>query len=190
MALRIPTVATDLLVQRFLKHADTSAKQTNMTSLHQQIGAAMLPQGITGFWMDGGQPPPSVSKKSVLAVAHSSAREIGQAVVTTNWATHNNFHVVEISGCQSKLTMLFNAQYPVVGLAEALLPNDHRIVFQDHAALASAVSTTSEFLVLSADELRRPVTSKDLDKLNSAELQQVEYWKPATVGELVFNFRD
>lgn len=150
----------------------------------------MLQQGITGFWMDGGQPPPSVSKKSVLAIAYSSAREIGQAVVTTNWATQNNFHDVEISGCQANLTMLFNAQYPVIGLAEALLPNDHRIVFQDHSALATAVSTNSEFCVVSAAEFCRPLTSKDLDKLNSAELQQVEYWQPATVGELVFNFWD
>jgi hypothetical protein len=46
------------------------------------------------------------------------------------------------------------------------------------------------FQVTSAAELRQPVTASDLSELAAVEHEQIRYWKPATAGEILFNYWD
>ena len=45
-------------------------------------------------------------------------------------------------------------------------------------------------IVARLDELSRTITKSDLSLLDRAEIEQVKYWKPATIGELAFNWWD
>jgi hypothetical protein len=61
--------------------------------------------------------------------------------------------------------------------------------FTDRFALAQILSAAG-YQVLPAAELRQPLTSADLSDLSAHEHEQIRYWKPQTVGELLFNYWD
>jgi hypothetical protein len=44
--------------------------------------------------------------------------------------------------------------------------------------------------IATLEELSRPIAKTDLDQLDRAEIEQVKYWKPHTIGELAFNWWD
>ena len=43
---------------------------------------------------------------------------------------------------------------------------------------------------LSAEELAAPLLKADISHLSSDQIQDISYWKPANVNELLFNFWD
>jgi hypothetical protein len=55
---------------------------------------------------------------------------------------------------------------------------------------AALWQTCPELTILERAEFLRPVNTADLSDLGYAELDQINYWKPATIGELVFNWWD
>ncbi|MER6473230.1 hypothetical protein [Streptomyces collinus] len=46
------------------------------------------------------------------------------------------------------------------------------------------------FRLLNVEELSTPLTAADTSELAEAELEQVRYWRPSTIGELMFNWWD
>ncbi|MEU9235979.1 hypothetical protein [Streptomyces subrutilus] len=46
------------------------------------------------------------------------------------------------------------------------------------------------FRLLDIEELNTPLASADTSELAEAERKQVGYWRPGTVGELMFNWWD
>ncbi|MFD4707853.1 hypothetical protein ACFWM3_23830 [Gottfriedia sp. NPDC058432] len=46
------------------------------------------------------------------------------------------------------------------------------------------------YIVLSKKELNEPLLLKSENELNSAELNQMAYWKPNRIGEVLFNHWD
>jgi hypothetical protein len=46
------------------------------------------------------------------------------------------------------------------------------------------------FRLLDVEELSTPLATADTSELTEAELEQVRYWRPSTVGELMFNWWD
>ncbi|MFE4634840.1 hypothetical protein ACFRJ1_15895 [Streptomyces sp. NPDC056773] len=49
---------------------------------------------------------------------------------------------------------------------------------------------TGGFRLLEADELNMSLAAADTSELAAEELAQVGYWRPSTVGELMFNWWD
>lgn len=91
--------------------------------------------------------------------------------------------------------ILLNSSYPFVAFASSVQYFD--IAFADDSlssvidALSSGfkvltVSTLSERLVI--DKKTHALLSEN--NLNKAELDQILYWKPKTVGDVIFNFWD
>lgn len=150
----------------------------------------LLRYGITGFWVAGAQPAPRVEQKAVMSAAHSAARQAGRTVGRATWAEHCSFHEISIARGQSASAVLFNASYPLIAFAALRDEGETRLEFVDDEPLAAAFNALSPFRALSVAELKRPFGPEDLASLNEAECQQVTYWQPATVGDLVFNFWD
>lgn len=89
-----------------------------------------------------------------------------------------------------RVAVLRHALLNLVAFVE--LPRDHvepPLAFIDRLRLAQILSETG-FQVLTTAELSQPITSADLSGLTAQEHEQVRYWKPATVGELLFNYWD
>ena len=86
--------------------------------------------------------------------------------------------------------MICNSIYPVVALVEELEEGVCELRYVEHAAAKSLIDSYTSFECISSDELARELTTDALKELNSVELSQVRYWKPQTIGEVVFNWWD
>ncbi len=56
--------------------------------------------------------------------------------------------------------------------------------------IEEALRSSGAFRILASDELRKPLELIDTSSLDQAECRQVAYWKPATLGQLLFNYWD
>ncbi|MBQ4870072.1 hypothetical protein IHQ11_26860 [Priestia megaterium] len=94
-----------------------------------------------------------------------------------------------------EIYVLLNAYYPFLAFAST-------VEFQ-HINFINDPMLSKDFIpfykVLSKEELHEPldirnsrgkVSLENENDLNSSELEQIDYWKPNTVGEVMFNFWD
>ncbi|WP_409182682.1 hypothetical protein F9C11_40910 [Amycolatopsis sp. VS8301801F10] len=59
--------------------------------------------------------------------------------------------------------------------------------FADEPELSAVLAETAQFRVLTPTDLERPFVAEDWPHLTRSDLA---YWKPATVGEALFNYWD
>lgn len=106
-----------------------------------------------------------------------------------------NFYKAELDLSNDKIFILLNSSYPFIAFASSI--EYFKIKFIDHS-LQNVVNAFSDgFRILFAnklnerlqlDERTRTVTNENC--LNKTELDQIFYWKPETVGDVVFNYWD
>ena len=65
-----------------------------------------------------------------------------------------------------------------------------RLRFVQVPRLIEVFRSFGDYNVLEAPELNRPLTGEDTSLLGSAESDQMRYWKPSRLGDLIFNFWD
>ncbi|MFJ8072318.1 hypothetical protein ACIQZD_25990 [Peribacillus sp. NPDC096447] len=106
-----------------------------------------------------------------------------------------NFLNVEVKVFDKHLHIVLNEHYPF--LAFASFVDFENIKFIDEPELLKQFSPF--YKVLSIEELNEPLYIKEStgkiilendNELNSAELEQIAYWKPKSVGETIYNFWD
>ncbi|WP_433288321.1 hypothetical protein [Micromonospora sp. CA-244673] len=148
-----------------------------------------LPPGATGFH-------PSLSQQADLgeftAVCHHAARAIGATVTgVTPAGVTPNFHTVDIThGLHHHIAVLRHIALPFNAFARPQANGDGTITFVDHPDLAAAITNLANVQVLTVEQLRTSLSQVDLSALGPSEHDQIAYWKPNTVGELLFNFWD
>jgi hypothetical protein len=149
-----------------------------------------LPAGATGF----GPPEPGgqADARSFLTACYKAARRSGGKLTRINQAgVTPDFHTVVISYDSEEFAVLRHIQLPLLALAR---PQDSASArtpaFTDYPPLADALTEITGMQVLTAAELHTPLARTDLSQLSQAEHQQISYWKPATLGDLLFNFWD
>ena len=149
-----------------------------------------LPAGATGFGPL--EQASHYDARSFLKACHDAARRTGGKVTATHQAgVTPNFHTVVITCGHEHVAVLRHALLPLIALAQA--PADAvplAPAFIDHTHLAHILSQTTGCQVLSTTDLHQPIASADLSELTPAEHTQIRYWKPTTVGELLFNYWD
>lgn len=149
-----------------------------------------LPAGATGFTRPG--QAVHYDARPFLTACHDAARRTGGTITTSQEpGVTPNFHAVVIAYGHERLAVLRHALLPLAAFAQA--PRDHVALppaFIDHPRLAQIIGESTGCPVLSTAELRQPLKPADLSQLTTAEHEQIRYWKPATVGELLFNYWD
>lgn len=119
--------------------------------------------------------------------------EEGWLVTDYLWSgMSQNFHSIHLKKFDSSIWVLFNAHVPLVGFCS---PAPLEMGTLEHAfvageALNERFDRDTDFAVVPIEELRRPVTDNDYLALSSADREQAKYWRPNTVGEIIFNFWD
>lgn len=147
----------------------------------------MLVRGITGFRDSSDPPLSSTDRRAFLAALHTAAREV-HAVIRSERGRDPvaNFLEMEVTTPDGdELTVLVNDHEPLVAFSPGS-PAPTRFVSYPELALALEAAD-AQFRVLEPAELNRSVTDSDLTHLGEAELDQVAYWKPQTLGEVIFN---
>ena len=146
----------------------------------------ILPRGITGFWSVNTASPPLLDEKAFRQMCHALARENGGVVteVETDTAARN-FYSAKLSRYDQSVFLLQNIHYPYIAFA------------QRDASSRFVLIAPPEWLQLPEDPVR-VLSPNELNQdwrglcgeLSPKELEQIRYWNPQTVGEIIFNTWD
>jgi hypothetical protein len=153
----------------------------------------ILPTGVTGFWQNGIQPPTASNVKGFVSACHEAARRLGGNVIASEEPYSrktNNFAVVIVVFPRQRVAALLNAHYPIVGFAEPIPVHEQEIRFADAPSLREQLLSSGVYQVLSREALETAVTPAAARELADGEVEQIRYWKPRRVGDIIFNFWD
>lgn len=147
-----------------------------------------LPPGATGFTPP---PGPRTDLKAFTAACHHAARTIDATVTgVTPAGVTPSFHTVDIAHGQHHIAVLRHTTLPSIAFARPRTNGDATVTFVDHPALASALTNLTDTQALTTEQLQTHLSQVDLNALNPHEHNQINYWNPTTLGELLFNFWD
>jgi len=102
-----------------------------------------------------------------------------------------NFHEAQVTlrDGTDTVRVLCNAHYPIVAFATpAAQEGDVRLQFVECPLLAESLG--SEFSLLSVQDAEAGVADELLLLLGEDELDQMLYWNPQRMGEVIFNYWD
>ena len=146
----------------------------------------ILPRGITGFGSINTDPPLFLDEKAFCRMCHALAQENGGAVTEVDTDTAaRNFYSAKLSRYDQSIFVLQNVHYPYVAFAQRDTSGGFIWISQPEWLQLPEGSVR----FLSPSELTRDW--HDLrGELSPEELEQIHYWNPQTVGEIVFNTWD
>lgn len=149
-----------------------------------------LERGVTGF-RSGREPKlPEVPVRTFRAGCYEAARAAGGAVGQVFESAYpRNFHSAVIVASYVRLAILCNAVYPWIAFAGEGTGDLEPRAFVDPPAWAAAFAEVG-FVVMSRQVLDSPLDAVDTAAWGKAEWLQVHSWRPASVGETVFNSWD
>jgi hypothetical protein len=153
----------------------------------------LLLDGISGFLINDLSEVGSFQfKKLCYSLANFTH---GELVSFEKPHVSQNFYKAELELNDESIFILLNSSYPIVAFASSV--EYFNIKFIDHPnanfietfSNVFTIATVNELVErLAIDERTQIVLNKN--NLNKSELSQILFWKPNTVGEVVFNFWD
>ena len=155
-----------------------------------------LLNGVTEFYIDLEDKPPANSLKQFKIHSYEAARTYnGELLECNDTDVHSNFLFSVLRISNKEVYVLLNKHYPFVAFASSV--NEERIIFVNNKELSFFFSDL--YKILYAESLNErllymrkkgSVLIKNDNQLNNAELAQIAYWKPVTVGEVLYNYWD
>lgn len=152
----------------------------------------LLKRGITGFFnWNLRETLPEVNFKEFKQACYFCARHAGyKSLSCTPKNVTPNFHYCLIQKNNETIGVLCNSIYPLIAFCNPLNENSCAIHFVDNLILQDAFSASTKFIVAKASELLSNPSDEHLLLLDPCEREQIEYWQPVTVGEIIFNWWD
>ncbi|HSJ36883.1 MAG TPA: hypothetical protein VK945_01570 [Planococcus sp. (in: firmicutes)] len=150
-----------------------------------------LPYGISGFYNSDESKPPEMDVNKYKKLCIEFARKLGGELLEfTDSLYPANFHKARFTLPTKDICLVMNKHYPLLAFANTV--EEMKIRFIDYPEESKAVP--EEYSVLTAEtlEARVPENFAELpgNKMNKGEIEKVNYWKPETIGQIVFNFWD
>lgn len=146
----------------------------------------ILPRGITGFGSINTDPPLFLDEKAFCRMCHALAQENGGAVTEVDTDTAiRNFYSAKLSRYDQSVFLLQNIHYPYAAFAQR--DTSDGFIWISQPEWLQLPESPVQFL--SFDELDQDWRSL-CGELSPEELEQIRYWNPQTVGEIVFNTWD
>jgi hypothetical protein len=152
-----------------------------------------VPRGITGVRHVDDSPLPLCDLAAFRGHCYSAARALNGRVVSVDAsvrAVETNFARAVLEVPTGRVAVLLNAHYPVIAFAEPPVDDKASTHFLDAPDLAKAFCDFGVDKVVCVAQLAAPLPLEQCERLASAEREQIEYWRPQCVGEVVFNFWD
>lgn len=154
-----------------------------------------LPYGVTGFYETNHRQPPKMNGQSFKGLCFTLIMHHGGRILDFHEPQVTNFFEVVVDVFHQRLHLLLNKHYPLFACASWV--EYQNMIFMDEPRLSEAFRPY--YQVLGTQELNEPlyiqersgeVVVKNENELNRAELQQIAYWKPKSIGEVLFHFWD
>lgn len=149
-----------------------------------------LPKGITGF----DAPDEGVPVARFTAACHAAARQLAGRVHQVKAAYEQmtpNFHeaFMSLGNPPEMIRVLCNAHNPMVTFAmPPAHEGDARLEFIDCPELADLLR--AEFSIITKQDASAGVAEALIEQLGDDELDQMRYWKPQRIGDVIFNYWD
>jgi hypothetical protein len=145
----------------------------------------ILRRGITGFGVKD-----TVDFSKFKKAVYRSAQASGASVlnITRPSSITPNFYQADVKVGDRLLSILCNQTFPVVAVVESPIEIDVLRPL-DITKLTNPIKEL-RFEIAEKNELERAITTEDLAILGEDERRQAKYWKPARIGQLVFNWWD
>jgi hypothetical protein len=151
-----------------------------------------LPTGATGFLPLGDWTPPDLRR--VLGIVHEAGRsEVRTVGDLTDAPTLRSFRYVELAHRhEPSIWALFHNVVAVVAFTDVNPKHElcvgHYLI--DWRALPSDRVADGVWVLLTRERaLERPKAADFVD-LSPDEIAQIRYWRPATIGQILFNHWD
>lgn len=143
----------------------------------------MLPRGITGFWSAKTELPPISEARAFRQLCHLLARENGGTVAEVDTDTAaRNFYFAQLCRYDASVFILQNIHSYYAAFARREISGEFVLVRQPEWVRLPE----SQVHFLGLDELSQDW--RDLSgALSPEEREQIRYWNPQTVGEILFN---
>lgn len=149
-----------------------------------------LASGATGFRVSTEPPLPLVDVGLLRSLCFDAARVAHAQVGPWREAAMCTFHSVSIASQSASCVALFHAHLPLVAFTVTPpAPGLPIIGFVDPPSWAGTFEA-ADLHLLGPLTLGRPIADADLGGLSRAELDQIAYWRPRSLGDLLFNWWD
>jgi hypothetical protein len=147
-----------------------------------------LPKYITGFYHVDETPPPTlVNGKQFIQLCYDIASRNGGKVIDFRPPEFpRNFYNAKVEMFDEQFHILLNEHYPF--LAYASVVEVGNFSFIDKPILNEYFSPF--YRIWKTDELNKRIRPNLLKELAPLELEQIAYWKPKTIGQIIFNYWD
>lgn len=164
------------------------------------INFPTLLQGVTGF--------PNLNTDALSRVNFADFRRlVGHIIghfnvtdvskISEDGVSHNYYYVTmsiyNEHGQLNKFNLLCNAHQPLLAISEPFSEYTFGLppTFINNEKIEWFVNEfISDFILLTPDFLTQPLNDVHTRYLSTLEMKQIKYWKPETVGEVIFNFYD
>ena len=149
-----------------------------------------LPVGVTGFRHQRDAELPLCDFESLLRHCHEVARLHEGKVVAeaaSDFESVANYERVALQFSDRSVDVILNAHYPLLAFAEPFTSHNLSLAFRDEPGLAAHFCELGNYLPLDSSLLATPISDDATTKLSVAEREQIRYWNPTTLGEVVFN---
>ncbi|NKE04659.1 hypothetical protein [Mesobacillus selenatarsenatis] len=145
-----------------------------------------LPNGVTGFY-EGSNEPPKMDSKQLKSLCFNYFKTNGGKILEV-WEPREctNFFDIKVNLRDKSFHILLNEHYPLLAFASDVKIG--QINFIDKPSLGELFS--GFYNVLKAEDLDNKLFEDQNNNLNRAELEQIKYWKPQRIGDVIFNFWD
>jgi hypothetical protein len=148
--------------------------------------------GVTGFEGREGPfaSPPFSDWKTFHSHCYAAARIVCAKVHSIEDPFEGgkvcNYLLARFDFSDCSVTALLNRVYPILGFAK--FPAE--VGFIDCPKLAEAFASLGDYTVASGEELNRPLLRELCKDLAPRELKQIQYFRPRTIGDVIFNYWD
>ena len=138
--------------------------------------------------------PQIEKKREITTTLYAIARQCGWVIGDFHWRTYPmSFYWAEVRVSDRKFAILIEEASPVVALSSTVPHYFNLAFFDDTAFVEAARHLQAPFVVLAASELAKPLSEMDrafVAQLSAQHERDLKYWKPDTVGAVIFNWWD
>ena len=153
---------------------------------NERVTTFVIPAGSTGFRSRKAPPWPLVDLKHLRAAWHTGARLAGCKVGELVEQSYPEvYHTATMVGRDGLHIILCHMHHPLVAFV-AVRRDWYTTEFIDPPAWATAYSAVG-FEPLDADLLLAPFDDADTSQLSAEDWRQIRYWRPPTLGAVLFN---
>ena len=171
-----------------MANSKANLSYTNLSEMGG-VHSMNLPNGVTGFYRAEDSEPSSLNGKQFKQLCFDFVFRIRGRVISISPPQYPaNFYCARVETSKEIIYILLNEHYPYLTFASSVELGN--IKFIDVPALNALFD--SFYQVTGTAVLNASVDQSLLLKmeLNSAELEQIAYWKPETIGQIIFNHWD